>query len=340
MKERGPNVAPFNTTQFIMNDHGETIQYLDRQLGVAPDDYRHNPQAGHQRLGRPRTARESSFSLGGDEEDNYYYSSPADEEDFVNKEFLKDYNDVRADRLVGMGKGELISEYMQMEAKIEALERRLRRRTHQFLGLQREHQQQQDQLPSTTTNENKSRAFYQRTIRSLEAENARLRLDNVELRRANRRLTSSASAEPSVPEAQNDEAVEDVNNDVSSTDDSSSSGSSSSGSSTSGSDTEDDERHEEEVEQPHKDEEVFEDPPVNGGQAKAVDAAGADTGYESGQSKENAAEVPEAVSKENGERQPETVNEENGDGGLLPETVNGENGDETTTERVNEESKE
>ena len=47
-------------------------------------------------------ARESSFSLDSDED--YYYSSPEDEEEFVNKEFIKDYNMVRTDRLVDMSK--------------------------------------------------------------------------------------------------------------------------------------------------------------------------------------------------------------------------------------------
>jgi protein HEXIM1/2 len=47
-------------------------------------------------------ARESSFSLDSDED--YYYSSPEDEEEFVNKEFIKDYNMVRTDRLVDMTK--------------------------------------------------------------------------------------------------------------------------------------------------------------------------------------------------------------------------------------------
>merc|ERR1739836_294409 len=68
-------------------------------------------------------ARESSFSI--DSDDDYYYSSPEDEEEFLNREFIKDYDNVRNDRLVDMTKTDLINEYLQMEQKIEALEKRL-----------------------------------------------------------------------------------------------------------------------------------------------------------------------------------------------------------------------
>jgi protein HEXIM1/2 len=113
--------APSNTTQFIMNDHSDTIQFLDVQLGVSRESVGVTHGCGRV----VSRARESSFSLDSDED--YYYSSPEDEEDFLSKEFLKDYNRVRADRLVSMSKGELISEYLQMEARIDALEKRLQR---------------------------------------------------------------------------------------------------------------------------------------------------------------------------------------------------------------------
>ena len=32
--------APRNTTQFIMNDHSDTNQYLDHELNVTPEDYK------------------------------------------------------------------------------------------------------------------------------------------------------------------------------------------------------------------------------------------------------------------------------------------------------------
>jgi hypothetical protein len=98
-----------------MNDRGsESIRYLDDKLNVkrgsasAPEDtdtydddqdVSARPNFANRQASR---ARESSFSLESDED--YYYSSPEDEEEFVNREFIKDYNMVRTDRLVDMSK--------------------------------------------------------------------------------------------------------------------------------------------------------------------------------------------------------------------------------------------
>ena len=68
-------------------------------------------------------ARDSSFSLDSDED--FYYSSPEDEEDFVNQEFIKEYDNVRTNRLVDMPKSELIQEYLLMENRVDSLEKRL-----------------------------------------------------------------------------------------------------------------------------------------------------------------------------------------------------------------------
>ena len=111
----GSNNAPFNSTQFLMNDRAsESIRYLDDKLDVkrgsasAPEDNEDydevqditaRPSFATRQASR---ARESSFSLESDED--YYYSSPEDEEEFVNREFIKDYNMVRTDRLVDMSK--------------------------------------------------------------------------------------------------------------------------------------------------------------------------------------------------------------------------------------------
>ena len=50
-----------------------------------------------------------------------------DEEEFMSREFIKDYDNLRNDRLIDMSKSELINEYLQMEERIEALEKRLSR---------------------------------------------------------------------------------------------------------------------------------------------------------------------------------------------------------------------
>ena len=120
------NNAPFNSTQFLMNDHeSDTIQYLDSTLGVHKKEV--NSAASSVRGERPvrkiNRARDSSFSLDSDED--FYYSSPEDEEDFVNQEFMKAYDNARTDRLVDMSKADLIQEYLVMENRVDSLEKRL-----------------------------------------------------------------------------------------------------------------------------------------------------------------------------------------------------------------------
>merc|ERR1712179_31933 len=72
---------------------------------------------------RINRARDSSFSLDSDED--FYYSSPEDEEDFVNQEFIKEYDNCRTDRLVDMSKADLIQEYLVMENRVDSLEKKL-----------------------------------------------------------------------------------------------------------------------------------------------------------------------------------------------------------------------
>ena len=168
--------APFNTTQFIMDDHGDTIQYLDKKLGVSAAASENNPSYGEPMRRRVSRARESSFSLDSDEGDgeDHFYSSPDDDGEFLCREFLKDYDSARADRLVAMAKGELISEYLQMESRIDALEKRLRRA----------HQQQQDDERQQPEAEVAERIrFFEREIQNLEVENQSLREETLVLRR-------------------------------------------------------------------------------------------------------------------------------------------------------------
>lgn len=100
--------APFNNNQFLMEIHKpepENNLYLFR-----------TPSA--------RT-RESSFSV--DSEDNYFYSLPEDEEEYLTKEFSSVYEDAQCERLSNMSKNELIQEYLILEAKYDNLVKRTER---------------------------------------------------------------------------------------------------------------------------------------------------------------------------------------------------------------------
>ena len=56
--------APFNSTQFIMNDHSETNQYLDHKLNVNVDeDGKYNPKAGEAPKKRVSRARDSRWKF-------------------------------------------------------------------------------------------------------------------------------------------------------------------------------------------------------------------------------------------------------------------------------------
>ena len=81
--------------------------------------------APHNHLQRVR--QRSLSQEDGEDTADLYYSSPDDEGDFLSGEFLRDYNNVRADRLVTMSKSELIGEYISMEARIDSLEKRLQK---------------------------------------------------------------------------------------------------------------------------------------------------------------------------------------------------------------------
>lgn len=72
----------------------------------------------------PRT-RDSSFSGDSDSE---FYSSPDDEEQFLIKDFVDQYENVQAEHLQSMSKDELIQEYLMLESKLELLMKRQRKK--------------------------------------------------------------------------------------------------------------------------------------------------------------------------------------------------------------------
>jgi len=169
------NNAPFNSTQFLMNDHeNDALEYLDSALGVRRKEANSAASSIRERpMRKINRARDSSFSLDSDED--FYYSSPEDEEDFVNQEFIKEYDNVRTNRLVDMPKAELIQEYLLMENRVDSLEKRLTLfQNNTSLD-----------TPPDTSPENETRDLnadvaeriqrFQKQIGKLESENQRLR---------------------------------------------------------------------------------------------------------------------------------------------------------------------
>ncbi|CAG9789207.1 unnamed protein product [Diatraea saccharalis] len=97
--------APFNNNQFLMEIHKPE-----------PENNFHLAQTPSART------RDSSFSI--DSEDNYFFSLPEDEEEYLTKEFSSVYEDAQTERLSNMSKNELIQEYLILEAKYDSLVKR------------------------------------------------------------------------------------------------------------------------------------------------------------------------------------------------------------------------
>lgn len=91
--QRSRSLVPYNTNKFLMEEHLAEV-----------------PNALFTPSGR---TRDSSFSM--DSEDNYFFSLPEDEEEFLTKEFANVYEKARVERLENLSKQELIQECLQIE---------------------------------------------------------------------------------------------------------------------------------------------------------------------------------------------------------------------------------
>lgn len=100
--------APFNNNQFLMEIHKPE-----------PENNFHIVRTPSART------RDSSFSV--DSEENYFYSLPEDEEEYLTKEFSSVYEDAQSERLSNMTKDDLIQEYLLLEAKYDNLVKRTER---------------------------------------------------------------------------------------------------------------------------------------------------------------------------------------------------------------------
>ena len=122
----GHPVAPYNTTQFLMDDHKRDLHIhnhrrdgennVNMNTGQPEDD-----SSDH--ICHPLGQGSRSVDLDSSEE---FYESPNDEleELFMEREFTETYENIHAERLHTMTKNELIREYMDLESKLENYERR------------------------------------------------------------------------------------------------------------------------------------------------------------------------------------------------------------------------
>ncbi|KAL1122809.1 hypothetical protein AAG570_003135 [Ranatra chinensis] len=105
--------APYNSNRFLIEDHNDLQDFDVKLMAVSAN--------------RPPRVRDSSFTSADSDED-FFYSSPEDEEEFLTKEFSNTYQDLHVESLTQMSKSELIQQVLQLEEKVDALEKRLESR--------------------------------------------------------------------------------------------------------------------------------------------------------------------------------------------------------------------
>lgn len=115
MHEKGRPLAPFNTSQFLMAEH-------DTQEPDLHVSHHHH----HESHSRPLRLSSSA----DDSNDDGLSSSDEDQDiedvrNFLQKDFTETYDRLHSESLHRMNKNELINEYMQLEDKVENLEKEL-----------------------------------------------------------------------------------------------------------------------------------------------------------------------------------------------------------------------
>jgi len=162
----GQPVAPYNTTQFLMDEHEPEFDSPGLQTF---DPWQHHP---HHPMD---TSTEST--------DSEYYSSPDDEEEFLYKQFTQEYKSSCAERLGTMTKDDLIHEYIAMEDRVEDLEKKLKevkRHERELAGSDDDTEMQPGEMRMDPETAEKCRLL-QAEINRLIDENAELKTENLRL---------------------------------------------------------------------------------------------------------------------------------------------------------------
>lgn len=167
----GQPMAPYNTTQFLMDQHPASDPNTNTQFKL--------PENQTQNENRTRTAAplhsisgEASGSLDSSDE---YYSSPDDEEIFLQKDFSEAYDDFHAERLQTMTKDDLVREYLELETKVERLEKNA---SSSRSSSRDSHGELEEAMDIATGGSNK----FEEELRKLKTENERLKKENEVLR--------------------------------------------------------------------------------------------------------------------------------------------------------------
>lgn len=123
--EKGRPNAPYNTTQFLMDEHDQEEPDLGNHTHMQSDG-----EAEDEDCDSRSTERRRLDSQSFDDPDlEDYNESPEDEiyeQEFFQKDFTEAYEQCHAESLYSMKKDELVRECMSLEERVETLERKLR----------------------------------------------------------------------------------------------------------------------------------------------------------------------------------------------------------------------
>lgn len=162
----GHPVAPYNTTQFLMDDHE----------AVSPDLHRNN-------------SKDSNNSNSTDSSSDYYEEEEVLEfnDGFQEKNFIDTFNDYRKQELLNRSKEELVRDYVEMESKLETLEKGIGSRG--------------DKCSKESSDSGDEKDFDITEYLRLKSENEQLKRTNLELQEQLKRVHSNDMLSKSLNEA-------------------------------------------------------------------------------------------------------------------------------------------
>lgn len=118
--KHGHPVAPYNTTQYLMEDHIKNEE-INPDLHLEGHCHRINSRESREGSGGGTDSSEESFTSTEDEEIE-------NDSSYQEHQFTETYDNMAAERLRNMSKDELIKDYVELESKLDRLEKRYRRR--------------------------------------------------------------------------------------------------------------------------------------------------------------------------------------------------------------------
>lgn len=193
MQKYGKPFAPYNTTQFLMEDHNvRSPDFAEINKMIITNHKDHSANHGEQ----------SFESHDGPSDSDEFYSSPDDEQDFLQRQFSEVYDNIHAERIGAMSKTELVQEYLLLEQRVEELENKLKEqaRSSGYEGSEASDGPIDDRvLHEVVRDADGSVEDPNVTIKRLQVENARLRADNDQLRLQSGTSDSYSSSVTSTP---------------------------------------------------------------------------------------------------------------------------------------------